>query len=65
MISLSHWGMFVVQPAVMMIPAGFKLSQKDIEEWQQQPSQIVQFTSGVALGLIYGYQPLRTGKCLR
>ena len=40
MTSLSHWGMFEVQPVVMMIPAGFKLSQKDIDELRQ-PGRLI------------------------
>jgi len=40
MTSLSHWGMFEIQPVVMMIPAGFKLSQKDIDALRQ-PGRLI------------------------
>lgn len=32
MISLSHWGMFEIEPRIFVVPAGFKLSEQDRAE---------------------------------
>lgn len=39
MMSISHWGMFDYQPVILTIPAGFKVSEKDLAEWRK-PGQI-------------------------
>jgi len=35
MISLSHWGMFAVEPRVVFSLVGYKPDPRDIAEWEK------------------------------
>jgi hypothetical protein len=40
MMSISHWGMFEVAPRIFVLPAGFKLSEHDMAEWNRPDGMI-------------------------